>query len=656
VVVHILSFDCYTSAQGTDSINYQSINYAPNRLGSLVEGDETPQSNLDAVLSTPQAPRTPATAGRVKPSLGEMHPSKVQHSTTQKPDSGLRLGFIDVNATGNDQPSGITQQTPSKTGISDTSFQFTFARPGPQLGPDAQRMMDELREEALKIKARLAAEREAEKRRQEESAALESRKIAQPKGKAGRFSDVHMAEFKKMDSIAGHASAFRAQPGRFTPSTNNLKRTQSKAQLDDRDEAQKRSEEGGEKQNDSDRLENNAPAKRARKRIADDTSSARPVSRGGDANKLLPATPTRSQLGLIPSLTTPTQASLARAVSTNKPASQIPTLTKSPSKPNLNETPRKLIKSATVNNISSIPQTQSKSFLQSPNKLDRVKSILRYTSSPKKPTSIPTLSRTPSKPALEKALPALPVTPGGNQAEKHVNFSPETVNKNSTTIHNSPSPVKSGIPKSTSRINFGPRNLGQSAKATNQTKDVAFGSEASTSNIPSDIEYPSLAGVRPLPEPPRRFGSNVQPTPSDPNTFTFRSDHTIKFGKSPKGFGSSPGQSSVRQVRQSFVPNKMPGTFPGNKENTPTIPSVPHGMPNKKRRRVESDDEEEGEAQRSPKKQRAAEGAMLMAPKLQGPVATPNATNSSPTKSPTKKKGVLSLSRLNMLARPKLRR
>ena len=43
------------------------------------------------------------------------------------------------------------------------------------------------------------------------------RKKAVPKGKMTRFSDVHVQQFKKMDSIANHASAFRADPSRFKP-------------------------------------------------------------------------------------------------------------------------------------------------------------------------------------------------------------------------------------------------------------------------------------------------------------------------------------------------------------------------------------------------------------------------------------------------------
>jgi hypothetical protein len=99
----------------------------------------------------------------------------------------------------------------------------------------------------------------------------------------------------------------------------------------------------------------------------------------------------------------------------------------------------------------------------------------------------------------------------------------------------------------------------------------------------------------------------------------------------------------------------MPGSFPGaNKENNEHLRAVPHGMANKKRRRVDSDDETEEESERSPKKHRTAftEAPMLMAPNLQAEM-TPKSNTPSPAK---KKKGVLSLSRLNILARPKMRK
>lgn len=666
----------------------------PNRLASLAERDETPtggaRSNLDAVLSSPIAPTTPATAGRIKPSAREMHPSKAHKSTTAEGDSGLCLGFTDIKPQGNNQPSGVTQQTPTKAAITPRSFEFQFARPGPQLGPEAQRMMDGLREQALHIKAQLAAEREEEKRKNGESSAdgIGGRKFAQPKGKAGRFSDVHMAEFKKMDSIAGHPSSFRAQPNRLPPPTTNLKRTQSKAKLDDREGTS--AEQVREKPS-MERLENTAPAKRARKHISDDTSSARPVSRDGSHTETsLPPTPglPRSQSNM-PSIMTPTKSSLSRVASIKHPATQIPTLSRTPSRPNLGGTPRSMTKSATTSNLNA-HRSASKTFIRTPGRLDRVRSILRYPSSSKKATSassIPTLARSPSRPNLEKSLPSVPTTPFGldrdNKSVKRVNFSSSTANP--AAIANSPSPIKSGIPRSTSKINLG--NASHSASQT-PVKEVKYPSLAGHPDlVPQfpDVKYPSMATPRPLPEPPRQVKTEPRPLPSVPGTFSFRSDHTIDFGASPKGFGSSPGQSSVRQVRSSVLPGTIPGGFSGNKklsaeifpsvpqgtpnkkrrhvdfdemevegnkENIKALPSVPHGMSNKKRRRADSDDEKEPE--HSPKKHKASvpEGPMLVAPRLMAGPATPKKR----TPSPIKKKGVLSLSRLNMLARPKMRK
>jgi hypothetical protein len=588
--------------------------------------------------------------------MEEMHPSKVHHSTTQEPDVGLCLGFADIETTGINQSSGIKQQTPSK--ISAPSFDFRFARPAPQLGPEAQRMMDEIREEALRIKVKLAAEREEEKRNGGESTgAIGGRKIAQPKGKVGRFSDVHMAEFKKMDSIAGHPSAFRAQPGRFAPTTASLKRSPSKAQLDDREETDRKT---GQTSEETERFENIAPNKRARKGVADDTSTARTIPTPD--SKAISTTPTipRSQSNFLASITTPTQASLARAASVKKPAAQIPTLSGSPSKPNLSATPKTFSKSATTTNFGSVPRSETKSFLHSPGKLDRVKSILRYpSSSPKKPavpTSIPTLSRSPSKPNFDKALPSIPTTPGGigaSKPTKHVNFTPDTVKKLAEAVQHSPSPVKSGIPRSTSKISLRAKYVG-GAKVQTSVQYPSVADHPSLEKDATKVEYPSLGDVGPLPEVPRQSMSQPHLPPSVPGTFTFRSDHTISFGTSPKGFGSSPGQASLRQVRQSIFPNAMPGSFPGaNKENNEPLPAVPHGMANKKRRRVDSDDETEEEGERSPKKHRTAvaKGPMLVAPNLQAEM-----TPKSAAPSPTKKKSVLSLSRLNMLARPKMRK
>jgi hypothetical protein len=235
---------------------------------------------------------------------------------------------------------------------------------------------------------------------------------------------------------------------------------------------------------------------------------------------------------------------------------------------------------------------------------------------------------------------------------KHVNFIPDTINKLATIVQNPPSPFKSGIPRSTSKTSLRAKYLG-GAKVEANVQYPFVANHASLETDATKVEYPSLTGIRPFPEAPRQTLPTLPP--SVPGTFTFRSDHTISFGASPKGFGSSPGQASIRQVRQSILPNSMPGAFPGNdKENSEPLLAVPHGMANKKRRRVNSDDEAEEEMERSHKKPKTVAGGSqkLMTPDLQAD----KIASKSKLQAPTKKKSVLSLSRLNMLARPKMRK
>jgi hypothetical protein len=559
-------------------------------LSTLAERDETPthgaQSTLNAIVSSPAVPHTPAAAGRIKPAFEEMHPEKVHQSTAPQ------------------------------------AFDFRFARPTPQLGPEAQKIRDELRGEALRIKAKLISEQGNEDYESNLDAS-QARRIATPRGKVGRFSGVHMAEFKKMDSIAGHPSAFRAQPGRFTPVNKSLKRSQSTARLGDRDNLSRCQDP--KIATDVERTGNITPAKRAR--VASDldeqqVSTPKPAS-----------TPLSRSQSILASITTPTQASLARA-SGSKQLTHIPTLSSSPSKQSLHP-PRRLTKSATTGKIGTLSRSNtSQTAERAPGKFDRVKSILRHpVASPEKPKSTKLalfpLLQSPNKVDLNKELPSLPATPTaqGTKFAKHINFTPTTVSKNMGTMQNSPSPYKSGIPRSKANLNHGA---------------VCYPSLAGVVDGPAEVNYPLLTSSRPLPEPPCQ-GS---PPPSVPGTFTFRSDNTIIFGTSPRGFGSSPGQASLRQVRPSILPSSMPGSFPdADKENIGGLPAISRRMRNKKRNHADSDDSGEDQPKGSPTKRRKK-----TATEAANPVA-------SKTKIPSPvKKGVLSLSRLNMLARPKLRK
>ena len=173
-------------------------------------------------------PTTPSGATPVKLSMSEMHPSKV-HPTMAAPSSGLRHGFVDINPgdKSKDVPSGITQSTPSKT---PSAFSFRLDN---ELGPDTKKLMERIRGELRNDTDRIKAELAANENRVSLEDELKNRRIAQAKGKSGRFSAAHMAEFKKMDSIANHPSLYRANPERFTPLKAGTKRSQAKADLDE---------------------------------------------------------------------------------------------------------------------------------------------------------------------------------------------------------------------------------------------------------------------------------------------------------------------------------------------------------------------------------------------------------------------------------------
>lgn len=326
-------------------------------LGSLTERDETPEVNApqsfdDDVVATPASAgstksllarlsglKTPKTEPRVD--RGEMHPEHAHQTTTKAPDSGLKLGFIDISS--HPQTIASAQNTPSKARTStpahfqSTSFDFKFGAES-QLSSEAQQLMDNVREEAARIKAQMQAERDAQQEKDEKvdtefnGINASGRKIAKPKGKAGRFSDVHMAQFKKMDSIANHPSAFRGKPSFAQPTTQSLKRSGSKAGLDENERPRTAGKGTPARRppppflgrptsvspfksipSQSERIENTAPAKRARHSELHDVSASRPVE---------PPQPVR----VLPKpksshLFSPTKASLARAATSQIPVS-----------------------------------------------------------------------------------------------------------------------------------------------------------------------------------------------------------------------------------------------------------------------------------------------------------------------------------------------
>jgi hypothetical protein len=338
------------------------------QLGSLLERDETPesdgQSTIDQVFSTPNDPseallpdkiaqlsaiETPKTLPR--PAHTDMNPKSAHRTTTNPPDTGFRLGFTDIS-TKDRRSIASVQNSPTKSwprqnlsqNLTSPSFEFKFATES-TLSDEAQKLMENVRGEAARIKAQMLVEREEQDRKDNDAEQLfgrvsvTGRKIAKPTGKAGRFSDIHMAEFKKMDSIANHASSFRAQPGSAQPTTQSLKRSGSRAGLDELERPRTagkgtpgkpappfmrqasaspfKSSTAAEVA--SYRLENTNSAKRMRQSEFGDVSSGRPTSSDASKSSLRPSALPRAKPTLYAGVFSPTKASLARSASNKIP-------------------------------------------------------------------------------------------------------------------------------------------------------------------------------------------------------------------------------------------------------------------------------------------------------------------------------------------------
>ncbi|KAI9812172.1 MAG: hypothetical protein M1827_004838 [Pycnora praestabilis] len=627
------------------------------KLSSLMERDETPEigtkSSLDTIISSPiansgeepmsnttsPALKTPRTARRLYPCLEEMHPSKAQHSTVKQPDSGLKLGFTDVGARIETHETPTKIKAPQIKPPSTASFEFKFTRPeSEELSSEAQKMMESIREEAGRIKVQLAANRDEEKRKVGESDSLVGiggRKIARAKGKVGRYSDVHLEEFKKMDSIAGHASAFRAQAGRFPLATTSLKRTNSQANLDESEGGMScsRSIKSLRNEDSGGRPATLKSGKRMKQQLDVDSSPRFPPSHNsGTESESKPSTYLkpfsrknavevdkkqstvafpRSKSGLPTVVTTPTKASLARSASVKHPkTSMIPSLSHSPSTKSL---------ASPV-----IAKTEgSKKYLSSLAKLGSMRSILRrpqplFSDDPIKQAAGTHLATPKGKSDLNKDLPSLPGIPSSLQRSptlKHVNFTPNTLAK-CTIDGASPSPSRiPALHRSGSEKQFIP------------------------------VAYPALPKIA-APSP-----SSVKVGTDGPGIFTFRSDKILNFGPAPAG-------STIRQVH----PND-------SSTSLEDLPTVPHGKPNKKRRREDSENASDVEncqesEEEGPRTKKMKGGAQWEPRKPKNDINFDSSKKGS-SRIPRAgvrpgtekgKRGILSISRLNMLARPKVRR
>ncbi|KAJ5587029.1 uncharacterized protein N7459_002794 [Penicillium hispanicum] len=595
---------------------------AATRLASVEERDETPGDGHPSVRTpitkkgsqktpTPATQqkleeiRTPMTGSAVRPSRQEMHPSKAHQSTTKQVDSGLILGFnpIKKDAEGKVVNDGVVENTPSKSKASPAltqfgtpGYEFKFGQDS-QLSDEAKRLMDSVREDVKKIKEQMIFDKSKQKDQElEADQANGDRKIAKPKGKAGRFSDIHMAEFKKMDSIAGHASSYRATPGRFQPVTKSLKRTKSKAQLDDPEPQNASPSRPPTKPS---TLPTPAPAastKRVKHNPTDDTSTGRvqPV-KDGEALRKTPAPRPRSMIRS--SLMTPTRASVARSASLSLKApktSLIPSLARSPATkamasprtPRTDFNPRLKSNLPTFGNLKSILRRHQPLFSRDPSKIAAGTHVAAPDFNPD--------SLLASQAELTDSAP----TPS---PKKHVEFTPSVKSRHELV---DASPCRSKMPTTPSRSN-------------------------------SDVIYPTLPALTP-----------------EKNAVSDSSN--TKSVKSP----------TIRHVRQSDG-----SAYP---ELPVVAHGIAHGIGNKKRHRDEVDDDlpntEDAENVPPADEQSEERGAK----RLKANPPTPSPVKSRPIKTPVrsvssrmgtpasaaasakqKSRGVLSISRLNMLAKPK---
>ena len=570
----------------------------------------------------------------MQPSMEEMHPSKV-HQSTIKPRASHQ-GFGNILSRIALSPSKFTlaalsQQTPSKSKesmpnkMTSPTFDFSFERPESDLSVEAQKIMDSVREEAAKIKAQIVEERSKQEHKDGEADQLYGvggRKIAKPKGKSGRYSDVHKQEFQKMDSIAGHASIWK---NKVEANTSSLKRSPSKAGLDEPLGKLPRSKSFK-------TLENTSPGKRAKQNRYDDTSSARPVSQ--DTSSELQSAQTTSakvqpQSGLPSAATTPTKASLARSASVKSmKTSMIPSLSRSAST-------KTLVSPVAAKTEGSNKYRSSLSRFGSKNAILH-RSHPKFSDDPTKVAAGTHLPLPQGKMDLEKELPGLPGTPSlglhRSPTMKRVGFAPSTQSQRDIST-NSPS---------TSKISTShPHHQSQLSDDTPKFSDP--------------ITYPDLG------KSPNITTRTKIPKASTPGDFTFRSEKTIDFSTPSPTTITSPG-STIRHVRPSGISTPLP-TFN-------SLPSIPHGMSNKKRRRGESDTEAEDEENVDPmatddnevdqpkaKKQRM-NGSLEKRTDAPSPSKRHAAGSRIPKLGGAKEKGRMgiSLGRLNLLARPKERR
>jgi hypothetical protein len=224
----------------------------PQLLQAKATSTPTPHKSKSLKSLLPSlASRTPNNRTPIKPAGQEMHPAHHHASTAKILDEARWLGFQALDAhTAAPKAMVMGQATPSKTPVPatasnsriDSSPDFRFRFKSPFAGITKSSKQAELGlSPSTRDLLRGVTGGDTPRGSRPLFGATEfstkadmspQRKKAEAKGKMGRFSDIHLAQFKKMDSIANHPSAFRADPGRFKPVVGQpLKKSPSKPDL-----------------------------------------------------------------------------------------------------------------------------------------------------------------------------------------------------------------------------------------------------------------------------------------------------------------------------------------------------------------------------------------------------------------------------------------
>ncbi|KAB8343189.1 hypothetical protein FH972_022779 [Carpinus fangiana] len=638
------------------------------KLNTVSEHGETPNRAPEATPQKCSKPRpsqsaahTPTSGCRITPASDKMHPAlfhSVKKMTSANripvpstPSNHLASSSLIKEKRVEDQPSAALSSVP-----------FDFRHASVDLSSEAQKIMDEVRAQATRIKEELRAQEQEQTNKDDEALGMSSahgRKIAKPKGKAGRFSDVHMADFKKMDSIANHASAFRADPARIASTARSLKRTKSAAGLDEPESTPKRPSNG---MLHTPRTAPPAPPIRSAKRVKQLDGSAtapRPattreiISKNSNTGSPIKTNTQTSRSNRA--LMTPTKASLARASSLRSVAieSRIPSLARSSSLKKTG-TPTRTGSELPTSSIAAVQTENSHKFRNAmATKFHNVKSILRrpqirFSDDPAKIAAGTHLATPRREGGKNKPLPQLPEEPGtpSHRHEKHVNFSAST----------------------------GARAEERLAKEPTTPTPAKGGMFSGVFSHASAVNYPTLVDAEQLPPSPTPASDFAQAKPrstsiAEPGDFTFRSNNVISFSSPSKPKGAS---ATIRKVPAN-------DDYPAGSASVSqlsTLATIPHGLSNKKRKRDEGsgmsvakklfamseesenkensmDVADEDVAQQSPSKKprfMSQAGTRVLSPVKA--VSAP--TKRSPQKS--KAKGVMTMSRLNALARPKERK